>query len=66
MDLSHRRLSSTDNVGYVSENNLQQILLSIVGYHGNGPKNDQDPRKYDNLKNTKKLFLIETLSLIIT
>ena len=32
MDLSHRRLSSTDNVRYVSENNLQQILLSLVDY----------------------------------
>ena len=32
MDLSHWRLSSTDNVRYVSENNLQQILLSLVEY----------------------------------
>ena len=32
MDLSNRRLSSTDNVRYVSENNLQQILLSLVEY----------------------------------
>ena len=32
IDLSHWRLSSTDNVRYVSENNLQQILLSLMGY----------------------------------
>ena len=32
MDLSHRRLFSTDNVWYVSENNLQKILLSLMGY----------------------------------
>ena len=32
IDLSHWRLSSTDDVRYVSENNLQQILLSLVGY----------------------------------
>ena len=38
MDLLHQRLSSTNNVWYVSENILKQILLSIVWYHGNGPK----------------------------
>ena len=32
VDLSLQRLSSTGNVRYVSENNLQQILLSLVGY----------------------------------
>ena len=73
MDLSNRRLSSTDNVRYVSENNLQQILLSLVEYqqkaqetikNENEHRSDEDLKYYNNLK--KKQLLIETLSLIIT
>ena len=50
MDLSHLRLSSTDNVRYVSENNLHLMLFSL--------KNEKDLKNYNNLK--KKQFLIET------
>ena len=42
MDLSHLRLSSTDNVRYVSENNLHLMLFSL--------KNEKDLKNYNNLK----------------
>ena len=64
MDLSHRRLSSTDNVGYVSENNLSKFCflscgIMEMGQKWKGPEKLWQPQK-------KMLFLIKTLSLMIT
>ena len=41
------------------------ITPPAMGYHRNGPKNDKDPKNYDNLK-TAILLLIQTLSILIT